>query len=1411
MTRPSEPRYDLFVSFCDSDAQWVRRFLLPALGLSSGQVITKDDFELGVAAGKEYERAVSDSRYAALVFSPAYLDDAWAGVGEQLATYARVEGLLDRLVPLKRHPCTLPLQHRSVTFLDCTDEENWEREAGRLRDLLQKPKPGPEPIPCPYPGMVPFESRDYFFGRDEEIEALASRVRGGQRYLFVIGPSGSGKSSLVRAGLLPELARDATSSDGPRLTRVFRPGARPTDELIKALGGDPDRPPDVLTDLPALRPGSPRLLLVVDQFEEVFTLPDGAERSRFLRALNGLRGSERFSLLMVMRADFFPDLMNSDLSRVDSSEIFPVAPLRGDRLRQAVQRPAEAVGVSLEERLLDRLMYDATDAPGVLPLLQETMVRLWDERSRKRRLITLQSYERMGKEGRSGLAEAIALKAGVTFANLTPAHRVIARRIFLRLVSFGEGRDDTRRQQSVSALRPAEGDERARFDQTLDTLAAHRLLTVSGEPGDPDRKVDLAHEAMIRSWPALRQWLIDYRKAEQTRRRLEDKVKEWERLGRRGGLLDEVELHEAETWASFSENMELGDIPSLDPLVRASREVLETSLEQAKAAAASLRRRARVLMATLAVALALAGASYLLFQKASKETVIAEQATGSAKQQAEIARKESARATAQEKIAEQEAARARAQADIARAQADIARSRQLGLQSMSFKDDRYDLSLLLASEALLTRDTHEARTGMLNRMKATPLLAQFAREHRSRVVRMAYSRDGKILARAGLDSRIILWDAESHRPLGSLTDYYSHSPVACLLFGPDGKTLATCHDAGTVLRWDLTKLKARPGHLEVVKPGDFVNRAAFSPDGTLLAIGAKEGTITLWNVNTLKPFGKPMEGPPGPVWSLAFSPDGKTLASGTEEKTVILWDCVSQARRATLAAGRRTTAWDLAFSPDGKTLATANSDDYSVTLWDLSAETPRAEPLMLHQGLVRCVAFSPDGKMLASAGDDRHVVLCDVAKRRMISEPLWGQADSIWSLAFSPDGRSLASGGNDGSVVFWDLSRSGTRLYRLLRAGEAVVTSVALSPDGKTAATGGADGATILWDLATRPPLGKPLTDASNSVVRDVCFNHDGSVLAASRQNGDVMLWDVDSGKPLGVPLARQGVIAGRIAFSPDGTLLAAGYLLRGPAWDGVMVWDLVTRKVRAKLPGTAGGVETGPGGQTSPVFASSNPVFSPDGKTLAVGLMFGKVLLWDVAANRPVGPPVPTLDDEAVMSLAYSPDGKTLAVGGFAKRVALVNLAERRLVAEPVTAHQGYVTCVDFSPDGKTLASCDLEGSLFLWDVATFQPIGEPLSEPGRTMWKLAFSPDSKTLATTDSRPHILLWDVSVESWRKTARRTANRNLSLAEWKQYIGAEVPYHRTFPDLPPGDGVTEGAEASTGRPPADPPVNKSRTK
>ncbi len=450
---------------------------------------------------------------------------------------------------------------------------------------------------CPYPGMKPFteEKNSHFFGRNQEIEQLIQRLRRSS-FITLIGPSGSGKSSLVFAGLIPALKGNCLFGSGEWLVRSMRPGKEPLSTLKRILGSELNNLTLAVRDTLATKPNAQRLLLIVDQFEEVFTHTKQYKVNKFQKVLLDLVKIPNCSVILTVRADFYPDLMESSLWEQIQSHRLEVSPLNEAGLREAIVKPAEDVGVYIENSLVERLVADVGKEPGVLPLLQKTMVLLWEKI--ERRFLPLQAYQTLVlanpayknfySSQPTGFQVAIANHADHVWCNLPKAHQHIALRIFLRLIQFGEGRAHTRRQQSIDSLRSVNDDPRI-FKEIIENLAKNRLLTLgvaykntkSSKCDYFSTNVDLAHEALITSLPTLQAWIEKWQEAEQTRRRLMLKVEEWERLGRgNGGLLDEVELVEIRRWLDSYDASELGYSKALLELVEVSDRIIQDAKEQ---------------------------------------------------------------------------------------------------------------------------------------------------------------------------------------------------------------------------------------------------------------------------------------------------------------------------------------------------------------------------------------------------------------------------------------------------------------------------------------------------------------------------------------------------------------------------------------------------------------------------------------------------------------------------------------------------------------------------------------------------------------------------------------------------------------------------------------------------------------
>jgi WD40 repeat protein/tRNA A-37 threonylcarbamoyl transferase component Bud32 len=1118
---------------------------------------------------------------------------------------------------------------------------------------------------CPFKGLASFEpaDADYFFGRERLVAELVARLVGAG-FLGIVGPSGSGKSSVLRAGLLPALAGGVLPGSGGWRRLLLRPGERPLDELRRVLvSGAKDPLAEALDTLPA----NGRLLLAVDQLEELFTAcrSDG-ERVAFADTLARAAADPdgRAVVVVALRADFYGRFAPfPGLAELLGANHVLVGPMQASELRRVVELPAGRVGLRVEPELTDALVDDVEGEPGALPLLSTALLELWQKREDN--TLSLAAYRESG-----GVHGAVARLAEGTYARIPDGRKQLVRAIMLRLVGEGEGEAPVRRRAPLAELDLERNEDVA---DVLATLADSRLVTVG------EGSVEVAHEALLREWPRLREWIEEDTEGRRLRRHITQAATEWEAAGRdQGELYRGARLAAALDW-SADHALDLNEVER--EFVAESREASEKETRRVR----RTNRRLRGLLGGVAVLLAAAVAGGIF-------------------------------------------------AFIQRGEARDAETAQfvqrLGAQALVEED--LDLSLLLARQAVAIDDSPQTRGYLLATLRSRPAAIGIMHGNGGVLREIAISPDGKTLA--VLSGGVRFFDARTYAQIGDPLPF-PDSGEDSVAYSPDGRTLAVGGDQ--LVR--LIDARTRAQLAETTISG-FAKYMAFTKDGSQLVVlvapggvqslGVADAQITIRDAATLEPIGRAIE-PEAFVGAyvgsyyaspqFALTPDDRSLITASEDE-LAQWDLRSRKKTRTwrIETGRlhalalspdgltaavgieqgmqlvdlpsgavRTASGDLAgtpnwvlFSPDGKMVVSTNRDK-TVTRWDVESATP-LETLRGHSNFVQQPVFSPDGETLYTVSHDGTAIAWDLTGDRRLGRPFTFTHDRTFSTTgydghpgrFSPDGRLIAVGLKQRGIQLWDAGDL-TPVGAPLLGTNGEVKSLDFSPDGQTlaAATATNDGGFLtLWDVASHSRRHEPLYAGRPSLLLAVGFSPDGATLATASSDLGLQRWDPATGDRLDV-LGFGG--ASDVAFSADGAMIAS------VAIEGAEVWDAVTGKSIATFDGAPD---------------DSSLALSPDGHFLAVG-GFGRVVrVWDVRTRKLVH----ELDQggNGAFSLEFSPDGRTLAISGFEPVASLWDVATGTQIGPQLTAGDRR-TMIDLSPDGRLLLEIHGNGKGAVWDVA--------------------------------------------------------------------------------------------------------------
>jgi WD40 repeat protein len=1229
-------------------------------------------------------------------------------------------------------------------------EQRWHATSAELASLAAAGggRDGEDEGEAPYRGLTRFEPGDeaLFFGRDDLVRHLAGRAAR-HRVVAVVGASGSGKSSLLRAGLIPALRRDGVGGEPLAALRILTPGSRPATTHAARL-----RP----------APGAGATVVIVDQFEEVFTLAaDAQERSAFLDMIaSAAADGSGLRVVIGIRADFLARCaQHAGLAAAVRDATVVVGPMDVAALREVIVRPAAAAGLIVERSLTARMIREAEAEPGSLPLLSHALLETW--RRRRGRALTEEMYEAAG-----GVHGAIAATAEDSYGRLSPDGQAVARAMLLRLVTPGDDGPDTRRPVPRRELQPASPGTL----EVLDHLVRARLLTVD------DDTVDLAHEALLTAWPRYRAWIEQNRDRIRLHHTLTDSAHAWAELGHDTGALLRGSRLTAALQAFPTAGTGTAGFGGTEPAQghgHTELAALEARFLRASQAARDAEERAQARTVRRMRALTVALAVLLVLALTAAVTALRQRST---------------------------ADRAR---DRAVAEQQIALSRQLAADSEVAADTDPELGALLAVQAYRTRPTDEAEAALYT-AASDPLRLQL---HGGRAVTgEAFSPDGRTLcwSEDGASVRCADTTAGHVRTLPPAGGARDAPPVTALRFRDSGTLLST-DTSGAVHATDVATGRFR----SLAAEAGAGRQALLSADGrtevmvdTPLEADVKDGVPFGGTDVTVRGVAggatrAVVHVPPAPRTDglaangsflsdigsalLAVSPDGRLVATTTgwvkeEENTarISIWSTSTGRLVTTLRPG--TSVFAAAFSPDGRRLAAAG--DGSVRVWDTT--TGRSTGVHSAVGgngaVVSALAFSADGSALAAADYAGAVSLVDLATGRdhvlhatTVKEAAVGSDRPVTTqLSFSADGRLVAAGDSMGELRVWD-----TAAFLPAASASADVAwgsiTTTLADDGRVLAIAGKDGGVRLIDARTGRASGV-LPALDHPVIGLVAAPRGPSLAVVDEKGHTVRLWDLSTRTERTIPVPDSFVDA--VVFSPDGTRLTAHLAptARYGKWTA-RTWDARTGRVVASPPG----------------FSAATPHtsyrYSPDGRSLAVADRNGLTLLdartgrtrssWQTADTRAFGPM------SAPSGGAFSPDGRTFADS---RRDGYIELRDTRTGQVRSTMAPGSLpsTVLTFSPDGRSLAVGDNGGTVRVWDLATARV---RTTYPGRSPVELlSFSADGAVLAVGESNGRIRLWHPeTIDAAQAVTRlcRTLGRDLTPDEIRRYLPG-VPSVRACP-------------------------------
>ncbi len=1158
------------------------------------------------------------------------------------------------------------------------------------------------PLRNPYKGLSAFsefDNRD-FFGRDALVEQLIARLQEtgpSHRLLAVVGPSGSGKSSVVLAGLLPALRCGALPGSDQWFVVTMIPGANPLRELGLALRQVAvdwpanaeawlrDREDGLLELVATCWPDTgQQIVIVMDQLEELYTqAADPAEADQFLRLLNAAVHADDSSVrvILTLRADFYDrPLLHPDFSRPLRERTEIILPMTNPELLAAISQPAQQAGGHIAPDVAAAIIEEVSQQPGALPGLQYALTEMFATANNGQ--VDWAVYEAIG-----GVSGAVAQRAETVYRQLDVAGQETARQLFLRLVTLGGDGDGgapaaTRRRVLLSELetldndQPSENEEATTIDTVLDAFGGHRLLTFDRDLDTRAPTVELAHEALLEEWPRLAEWLNESRDDIRLQQRLSTAAAEWQATGQPVGLLASG-MHLAQ-YETLLNGASLALTAEEQAFVRASQASRGERMER--------ERRQRLLVRRLGIGATIAAVVAIIL------AALAWQSRSTAVRQAEVNHSLVLASAAQEIAAQGETDRALAVALAAvdidepppEAIADLAnvaygpgtRARLLGhsaaVRTVALSPDG---QAALSGSCATTDATDSCRAGELIRwdLANREEVARWT-AHSGWVTASAWDPTGTWLTTGGADGVLAFWSTEDNTPGPHIEAH--EGPISAIVFSPDGALAASASADGTLALVDVASgalLHRLEGH------DGAVLDVAFSPDGETLASGGADSTVILWDAQTGMLL-QTLEGHRSYIFGVAFVEDGASLLSGSNDLSFRLWDVASGEVKRVRESGDK--AGGMAVSADGRTVA--HYVDFLTYVWDVTSWDDPHRRLYGHQDFIHDMDISADGALALSAGNDGSVLVWELSSSAGVQQIPLGY--SATGVGVTPDGQTLLSSGWSDTVDVRDATTF--EIVRSLsgQVGVAAPGALAVSPDGRYVAVGSgefdedtAEGSLLVWEIASGD-LTCDLKGHGNR-LRSVAFGPDSNILLAGAQgDSDIhktILWDVSACSQL--QLMDGDDDAAGMAVSRDGRM----GLVSSAFFERMTLWNLTTGEAIRIFP--------------APGEVLLDAGFGPDDATVLASALSGVIFEWDRETGELIR-----------------------RYGG----------------------HSGGVWSVELSHNQQWLLSTDDTGEVILWDVNTGNPLRRHQAHDGLS-FQAVFSPDDTTVYSVSADETLGVWQI--------------------------------------------------------------------